>query len=164
MSFWSLWPSRFCTMLSGVDEYYRPQRIACLNNLKQVGLGLQMLASDNNGWVNGTESSEATPYVAWTGPVTNYLGKSDNLVKGNSNQGCPSRRLGMAHWAYTPYGVNNMFSGNGYGPVHSLYETKNSSRVFLVAETWVWNVYGGQQFDDYAIKHSDYPHQKGVFR
>jgi len=45
-----------------------------------------------------------------------------------------------------------MFAGDGYGPVHSLYETKNSSRIFLVAETWVWNASSGTHFDDYAFQ------------
>src|SRR4051812_21495818 len=31
----------------------KAQRISCLNNMKQLGLGSVMFASDNNGWLTG---------------------------------------------------------------------------------------------------------------
>ena len=31
----------------------RAQQISCLNNLRQIGLGAVMFASDNKGWLSG---------------------------------------------------------------------------------------------------------------
>jgi prepilin-type processing-associated H-X9-DG protein len=94
-----------------------------------------MLADDNNGWINGTGDPNTDPAASqeWRYTVTNYLGNSDKLVYSGCpdkkpNPGFPDNRLS--------YGAYCAFYGWGAHPMHSLYEVRRPSRVFLVAECY----------------------------
>src|SRR5690349_18002830 len=72
----------------------RSKQAACLQNLKQVGVATFMMADDNNGWLNVTNSAYGPDGVSasnvgyWIDAITNYgVGK---LVK-YQGPGCPSR-------------------------------------------------------------------------
>ncbi|MBI4028122.1 MAG: type II secretion system protein [Verrucomicrobia bacterium] len=109
------------------------KRAACMNHLRQISLATFMLADDNNGWINGTGDPNTYPPASqeWRYTITNYLGKSDRLLTSGcpdkkANPGFPDNRLS--------YGAYCAFYGFGGFPMHSLYEVKNPSRVFLVAD------------------------------
>src|ERR1051325_3826558 len=98
------------------------KRSVCMQHLRQVSLGLFLMADDNNGWINGVNASVTTNNDAWVSPpyywmyaVTNYLGKSDALVKQGARTGCPSLDARDLYW---PYAANTAFAGNGYTNMH----------------------------------------------
>ncbi len=85
------------------------KQITCLAHLKQVSVGLLMLADDNDGYID--EGHTGTNQ--WWYAVQPYLGGKDDLVKAVSlpagsgaggSKGCPTFR--PSGWGYTPYGSN----------------------------------------------------------
>jgi prepilin-type processing-associated H-X9-DG protein len=111
---------------------------ACGTHLKQVAVGLQILADEHDGWLDGAHLG--TDY--WTSAIVTYLG-SDKLIKAiapnERSAGCPSlRRGGMGA---RPYAINSAFYyTNVNQDLHSLKEVVNPGTTFLVAESW--NYYG----------------------
>jgi len=100
------------------------------------------MADDNNGWINGVNASVTTNNDQWVSPpyywmyaATNYLGKSDALVRQGARSGCPSVDSRDIYW---PYGANTALAGNGYPVMHSLNEVTHRDRIFLVAESYTW--------------------------
>jgi prepilin-type N-terminal cleavage/methylation domain-containing protein/prepilin-type processing-associated H-X9-DG protein len=133
------------------------KRSACMNNLRQVGQGLQLLAADNDGWINGTGRADVLPTVGsnfWHDTVSAYLSKATVYHPGwgflqrspliyppqtAGGVGC----AGMTGYNYGsafiwPYGANSMFGGNfsGTGQTHSLSEVKHPSQIYLVADCY----------------------------
>jgi prepilin-type N-terminal cleavage/methylation domain-containing protein/prepilin-type processing-associated H-X9-DG protein len=108
------------------------KRMSCLAHLNQVGLATLMMAQENEGWINGTGDPETHPPSAeyqWINTITNYLGGGKLVRPGG---GCPDC---LATEPYGPYGANTMFIGNGYLPIHSVYEANHHpSRIFLVGD------------------------------
>lgn len=106
----------------------------CGQHLKQVSIGLRMLAEDHDGWLDGEHLG--TDY--WTSAIVTYLG-SDNLIKSigpnERSAGCPSLRRGV--WSARPYAINSAFSyTNAFQDLHSLKEVVRPSTTFLVAESY----------------------------
>ncbi|MBI4026410.1 MAG: type II secretion system protein [Verrucomicrobia bacterium] len=112
------------------------KRMKCLSNLKQVGIALMMLADDNNGWINGSQKSTDPGWVEWVDwriAVSNYVGGgSVALLDDLNNTWCSGIRRGSVF--RVPYGANAAFAGGGNTPMHSLYEVKKPSKVFLTAD------------------------------
>ncbi len=111
---------------------------ACLSNLKQVGLASLIMADENNGWLNSQQPPTAPALGAfrWISTITNYLGKSDTLVRWQppSNKGCPGKDLRDTEYQF---GLNDAFGGVSAAPgspAHSLNEVKNHAGLFLVAD------------------------------
>jgi len=129
------------------------KRSTCMSHLRQVSLGLFLMADDNNGWINGVNAAYTTnsPPDQWVSPpyywmyaITNYLGKSDALVKQGAQTGCPGLDPRDLYW---PYAANTAFAGNGYAPMHSLNEATHRDRIFLVAECYTWYPSSPVSFD-----------------
>lgn len=126
----------------------------CLSNMRQVGLGLMMLANDNNGWINGTQVGAYTPTpLYWVDLVTNsYLRGGANSIIWNDNLtgnriGCPGKMAGDISYSF---GVNSQFTGYlgaGYAPAHSLNEVTHPTRLFLVADCYTPNPVVNGHFD-----------------
>jgi prepilin-type processing-associated H-X9-DG protein len=125
------------------------KRCVCLGHMKQIGVATLIMADDNNGWINGMNVALTTnndtqidvPYY-WLYRITNYL-RSDLLVKPNSTA-CPSRKGADG---YPPYGANSAFVGWGYAPMRCLTEVTHASRIFLIAESYVWYPSSPTHFD-----------------
>ncbi len=125
------------------------KKIACLSNMRQVGMALIVMGTENNGWVNGTGEPTNPPVPnLWTDNITNsYLRGGSTLVHflGGANTGCPGKLPGDISYSF---GVNTQFTGFGYYPMHSLNEVRNSSRIFLVADCYGITPFYGGHFDD----------------
>ena len=134
------------------------KRVACMENMRQVSLGLFMLGNDNNGWLNGIN----TPFdsagdndlaVAWTvsvhpylsgGGATNSLGE-DVMVMADGT-GCPGRKgykshfdalLGASVENKYPFGVNALLTGRWGGwMMHSVNEVTHPSRIYLISDCY----------------------------
>ncbi len=126
---------------------------ACMSNLKQVALGLQIMANDNNGWINGTGVASIPPApVIWLDALTNgYFKGGARLIFndpsfGGNRVGCPGKIVNEVSDAF---GVNSVFTGNsGYAPpVRSLNEVRNTARIFLVADSYTFSPDDSPQFD-----------------
>jgi prepilin-type N-terminal cleavage/methylation domain-containing protein/prepilin-type processing-associated H-X9-DG protein len=122
------------------------KRSVCLQHLRQVSLGLMLMAEENDGWLNGVNAATSTnAIVPWINRATNYLGNSDALVKPGKLTGCPGRDTRDLFW---PYGGNTTFVGNGYSPMHTLNEVTHRDRIFLVADCYSYSPYLGGHLDD----------------
>lgn len=129
------------------------KRTTCMANLRQFGTLIHVMMADNDGWL-GKKSSDPTDYGYWPDILPAYMGL--NTLDGTpfgpkSNRGCPSKNPQEAHWAFTPYGVNSMFTGYYSADLtadpkiirkHSLSEVKHASRICLAVESWSWYVDG----------------------
>jgi prepilin-type N-terminal cleavage/methylation domain-containing protein/prepilin-type processing-associated H-X9-DG protein len=126
------------------------KRTACLANLRQVGIGTQLLAEDNNGYLDTNHCGNA-----WDVAVIPYLGGS-NVWNGNAlinriygserSRGCPSLRAGQS--GSVPYGANSAFVlATGSAITHSLAEARRRQTTALVAECLAWYFIEPSYFD-----------------
>ncbi len=126
--------------------------VACLSNMKQVGLAFQMMGNDNEGWINGTGSPSNPPAPAyWYESLTNsYLKGGGNLIlyNGGKNSGCPAKLTGDTTYSF---GANTVFTGYGYYPMRSLNEVRNHARIFLVADCYGYGAVNPGNFDDTVV-------------
>jgi len=112
------------------------KRVSCMNQLRQVSVGLMMLADENDGWM-----ATAVTGNNWWVAVGPYLGGSNQLVRAvaanKPSPGCPSLRV-MINLAY-PYAINNAFDPRipAVGPVHSLKEVRRQSTTFLACDAYM---------------------------
>ena len=129
------------------------RQVACMHNERQLSLTLQIMASENNGWINGTQVGAYTPVPIWWGySITNYLRDAAvdsycDFVAGVGNKGCPGKKEGDISYSY---GVNSLFTGGvglSYPPCHSFNEVKNPTRIFLVADCYYPDPNVGSSFD-----------------
>lgn len=116
------------------------KRSVCMGNLRQVATALLIMADDNDGWLNGvnapiTTSGDVLIGVTnyWNYRITNYLGRSDALVKPDS-AACPGRSRADG---WSPYGANVAFAGvYSTLPMRSLREVAHPARIFLVMDCY----------------------------
>jgi prepilin-type N-terminal cleavage/methylation domain-containing protein len=112
------------------------KRVSCLNTLKQVSVGLMLLADEHDGWM-----ATAVTGTNWWTAVGSYLGGSNQLVRAvaanKPSPGCPSLRV-IVNLAY-PYGINNAFDPRQptITTAHSIKEVRRSSTTFLVCDSWM---------------------------
>ncbi|MBI4026110.1 MAG: type II secretion system protein [Verrucomicrobia bacterium] len=145
-------------------------RVACLNNLKQLGLGTLLLAQDNDGWINGTQNPYVHPSTGqyWEQTISNYIG-GVSLLGWGVQGGCPGKNP-KDTW-YT-YGANSVFTDGGafgpltgFAPIRSLNEvTTGAGRIFLVAECYFPGPYADSHFDRTVTGASSgaYPRHQGM--
>lgn len=131
------------------------KRVTCLKHMQQVGLALQMMGNDNNGWLNGinmgTDTNGGAVAGDWTVLVSPYLGAAQTNWNGqhklisyaSTDTGCPGRLSSrydssLPGWVegWYPYGANTLFVGYGYPPMHSLNEVHHPTRVYLVSDCY----------------------------
>ena len=130
-------------------------RTACLGHLRQFNLGLQMMAGDNDGWINGHgealypnpvsgyEGQNNYPDPAWDAAIEHYMNGAGEMLAAGSTVACPS--VGSA--SHYPYGANSAFAGWGYEPMHPLRKVVHTASVFLVADCYTPVPSSGTHFD-----------------
>jgi prepilin-type N-terminal cleavage/methylation domain-containing protein/prepilin-type processing-associated H-X9-DG protein len=128
------------------------RRAVCMNHLKQVNVASLLMAEDNNGWINGTGNATTVPVgdQRWIVAITNYL-QGDVLVRyDNKQRACPGLHADETWW---PYGAHFYFVYSAPANVaagwvmHSLNEVRNTSRIFLVAESYTWEPEDNTHFE-----------------
>lgn len=119
----------------------RARRATCASNLRQLGTGLLILGTDNDG-------SLSTNHVGgfWWEALTNVIPKGSPLLNdapaGQRSRVCPSTRLGA--WNYgLVYGLNSLFQTEvwfGYpytgetNLVRKLTDVRRPTTTFLLAD------------------------------
>ena len=125
----------------------RSKQAVCLQHIKEVGIATFMMADDNNGWINvsntpyGPNGIDAQNVGYCIDAITNY--GVAKLVK-YQGTGCPGR---TAKDTWYPFGWNSMFVGWAYWPMHSLNEVVHRDRVFLLGDCYFWYPSSGTHFD-----------------
>ncbi len=129
------------------------KRIACMSNMRQVSLALQLLANDNDGWINGVNAPKdsgggSSNASNWTEQVSRYLSGATNsaginVMVGINGTGCPGRTRyhydsDASLWVdnTTPFGANTMFVGHYPSTMHSLNEVTHPSRIYLLSDCY----------------------------
>jgi prepilin-type N-terminal cleavage/methylation domain-containing protein/prepilin-type processing-associated H-X9-DG protein len=131
----------------------------CMNNLRQVGTALLVMADDHDGWLDQAHvDGYSSPGDNWTTAVVPYLGGTNTLVRRSDwtekrpNLACGTfRALGPGQFPY-PYGMNTAFywpttnavTGMPAGwtsRVNSLRNVVFPTRTFLVAESISYRPY-----------------------
>lgn len=101
----------------------KAKQVACTNNLKQIGLGMQFYSNDYDGWV----VSGLTGGSFWYGNLSKIIYKKDIPIGNTPASGipalmqkfsffkCPSEAIPWGNSAgqfkYTHYGLNTLFAG-----------------------------------------------------
>jgi prepilin-type N-terminal cleavage/methylation domain-containing protein len=89
------------------------RRVACVNNLRQIGVGLISYASENNGWLPTPKSSTLTDYGVCS-PIDNSTFITNRLSRylgGNQIWRCPACRFPPDLW-FLRGGMD--YNGNPY--------------------------------------------------
>ncbi|HYE17308.1 MAG TPA: prepilin-type N-terminal cleavage/methylation domain-containing protein [Tepidisphaeraceae bacterium] len=117
-------------------------RVACLSNLKQIGMAYMMYCDANKGWMPKTPKTGAGEYedaIWWQAArradignqgIGKYLGLTEHNTK---VMVCPSDETGHRPAGVYPYSytINNQMHGNGPKPVKKLTAIRNSSEKVI---------------------------------
>ncbi len=121
------------SMLSGTRA--KANDVACLSNLKQLGVGVQLYLADNERYPAGTFNGG--PYVHWTDAVQPYLGK-DNVRRANGLTkifDCPAKTVstGQPEMAYSanPNVMRDLARSSAAQQVHMMQVQRPSSTIIL---------------------------------
>src|SRR5262249_23223668 len=89
-------------------------RVPCLNNLRQINLGMRQYWDDHNDFPPGTENTPALPYGYWTGYkelMKSYVGLQGASSPADKLFACPSDNFYYDFFQRTnsPYSVAKSF-------------------------------------------------------
>lgn len=101
------------------------RKTSCLSNMKQIGLGLHMYASDNDGFM--PLAGHDDPDHSWVFTLKTYLGRVDQI------RICPADPKGAERLANngTSYGLNEYLVDQGPGEQRNLDSMPRSSDTFM---------------------------------
>ena len=134
------------------------KQLACLANMRQVGIGLMMMADERNGWIGADhDSANQDWYIAvspYIGARTNSTSSLIAIQTDGKAVGCPAfLPTGPGYAGYRFFGLNVNFYdhlSSGFTSVHSLFEVKSPASVFLLSEGYGTDViYANSMFDAY---------------
>jgi prepilin-type N-terminal cleavage/methylation domain-containing protein/prepilin-type processing-associated H-X9-DG protein len=116
----------------------RAKLAACAGNIRQVSVGVLMLAEDNDRWIDAAHIG--TDY--WTSAIASYIGNdlASALQVSYATKGsklCPSFRPGPG-FTWGVYGVNVALVDSLWGvyPQRSLKDITRLQTTHLLAEWW----------------------------
>lgn len=114
--------------------------VACLSNMRQIGIGLQMYADDNGGWLPTTTHGTGTN-DCWIFTLANYVGNVDRI------RACPAdpkaqQRLTNHASSYVLNEYTSVDKVDPFGAVLESYRKLDTLRVptathtvFIVADS-----------------------------
>jgi len=136
----------------------------CMNNLKQLGLGMLMYVQDWDGFFPKRPSS-AVVGTCWDGQIANYVGykykRPDGTLLPTSQWGppifnCPSGKIYKANFPGNSRGyvMNDYVAVNTHGINGMLGKVPKDSQQALLLELWVpdfgSNGYGGYGYPEHS--------------
>jgi prepilin-type N-terminal cleavage/methylation domain-containing protein/prepilin-type processing-associated H-X9-DG protein len=128
------------------------KRTHCMNSLKQVSIGLLIMADEHDTYLD-----DAHLGAHWIYAVTNYLGKNGSLVEyvyGNDiSKACPYVKSAL--WGSAPYGVNGSFwfefgspaTAPLWLPIHPLRDVRKPEITYLVSDCYSTGAWSPTMFD-----------------
>ncbi len=121
-------------------------RLACMSNMRQVGIALFIMGDERNGWVGADHDPGGKD---WDFAVSPYLGPTNATITTSKliaiqadgkAVGCPAfLPTGSGYAGYRYFALNANFYdhlSSGYTYVHSLYEVRNPAAVALLCESY----------------------------
>lgn len=154
-------------LIRGLRE--RARSAQCVQNLRQIGVGLHGYIAENNGrfpnggvdvsWLRDPETQNPLGY-SWYDAAAKNLGREDFSTRFNDPSaeplpeffGCPSGHRVAYHpaWPYTGDYAGNVFLGNPLNPINplTLAAVKNPSSTPYVQDTVKQNNFGGTIFSN----------------
>lgn len=126
------------------------QRIACCNNLNQIGKAVFLYVNDNSSWLpqggDAFVDDMTPPKECWKSELTEYLGIKDNYTKYDLEHGvyrCPTQNNKLQDTSmgyegfYGGYGWNGNcgWRENSTNPRKKISEMKNPSNTILSGDT-----------------------------
>jgi len=110
------------------------RQIACVSNLKQIGLAIRMYADDNGGWMPTTTHGTTATNVSWIYQLSRYLANVDRVKL------CPSDRKWRARLeaGASSYTLNEYTSVDLTDPFGNIIETyRNLDRLRSQSSTMI---------------------------
>ncbi|OGV44530.1 MAG: hypothetical protein A2017_19655 [Lentisphaerae bacterium GWF2_44_16] len=133
--------SLFLPALNSARE--KVKQISCLGNLKQLNLGMNYYANDNNSWLP-EYPSDSSAIDCWDTRIKEYVNyvkyySNGNYTGSSSLFHCPSGKLvasNCANSASRGYAMNQYVAQNykENGRLHTNY--KHNSKVMILGEVW----------------------------
>jgi prepilin-type N-terminal cleavage/methylation domain-containing protein/prepilin-type processing-associated H-X9-DG protein len=108
--------------------------LKCLSTIRQIGLGIQMRANENEGWASDGIGTSPD----WWTPVTPYIGGHGEWINVGSytpsvyekRRGCPYMTTGS--WGWWVYGMNQYFGLTN--PSYPLTKVKDPAGTYLISD------------------------------
>jgi prepilin-type N-terminal cleavage/methylation domain-containing protein/prepilin-type processing-associated H-X9-DG protein len=108
----------------------RARQIGCVNNLRQIGLGLNLYAGDNGGW--GPKAGHGADEEQWIFTLRNYVGNVDKIRICGGDPNGPMRLA--SNW--TSYVMNEYTAIDKLDPSGEITETfRNFDRLKNISLT-----------------------------
>lgn len=125
----------------------RAQQIQCVNNLRQIGVGLQNFLANNHGYISWFAKAGADYPGTWIGQMENYgleISKPGTNYFQTGTWRCPSAQFGSwstrpEHPSFADYGYNGFGVGNSRTNALGLYGhySRSSGTIVPIGESEV---------------------------
>lgn len=118
---------------------YKASQITCMNNLKQLGFGINSYAADNQDWIIMDQPDVAYTYWAQNLIAQEYIGMPRNYAYNAPSGifGCTlAPKVKSSQWRGSTYGLNYLLNRGSSGTFSpsKFSQIKNISKVCLAGE------------------------------
>jgi len=151
----------------------KARTISCINNLKQMGLGVFLYASDYEEYIVPGQCPPNTPWYSgqWFGLLSGYGGQTSGYgpiyINNYTTQGtfaCPAEGMPFGHYRdtkfyYTHYLVNQQLCGRYgeakpvYGSIHRMNCLTNPGEAIFAGDSLTTSTWEGRYASGFAYRH-----------